>query len=54
MSIQVVRRHVALKRNLFDTLKNRGVNPREEYRTTAGVADVVTDTAVYAVLGSRR
>jgi len=52
LSIQVVRRHVALRRNLFDTLAKRGVNPREEYRTAAGIADMVTDTAVYGVLGS--
>ncbi len=52
MSIQVVRRHVALRRNLFEQLMKRGVNPREEYKTAAGVADMVTDTAVYAVVGS--
>ena len=52
MAIEVVRRHVALARNLYSQLAKRGVNPREQVKTAAGIADMVTDTAVYTVLGS--
>ncbi len=34
---------------LVDSLNARGLRPRQEVRTAAGVADIVTDSAVYEV-----
>ena len=35
---------------LVEQLTKRGVNPRQEVRTAQGVADIVTDSAVYEVV----
>lgn len=40
----------AITDQLLAQLGDRGVKPRQEVRTAAGVADIVTDTAVYAVV----